>query len=215
MGACSRRLKTIEAYTSELQKQETGALNNNCPSRQTPYSELAGEWHFLYMEDNSVFGYMKLVPETVSVTSENSHGKGSTSVKRAKFTIPSGVLREANEALDDDSTQLDRCDDYALCPCCQLSFKTSMFWKHALLEIAERGNRVPAWQSLDRSETPRWIVEESAGWRNPIYRPRGLESTCEIGQSIAELHLKHFLSDYDFSQALDSTFEFLALHLRT
>lgn len=222
MRACSERLQSIESYISELQKQNKSAMNtNNCSYGQTPYSELGGEWHFLYMEDNSVFGYMKLVPETVSVTSKDAHGKGSTSVKRAEFTIPLGVMTEVNESLDDDgdddgdySNRLDKGFNYAQCPCCQISFKSSRFWKHALFEIAERGNRVPAWQSLDRSETPRWIVEGSAGWNNPIYRPRCLENTCEIGQSLAELNLKHFLSDYEFSRALDSTFECLALHLR-
>lgn len=215
MGTCSRRLKTIESYISELQTQDTGA-QNNCPSSQRPSSDLTGEWHFLYMEDNSPFGYMKLVPETVSVTSENGHREGSTLVKRAEFTIPGAVMREANEALvHDDYTQADRSAEYALCPCCQITFKHSEFWKHALFEIAERGNRVPAWQSLDRSETPKWIVDRGAGWSNPIYRPRGLQSTCQIGQSFAELSLTHFLSDYDFSRALDSTFDFLALQLRT
>jgi hypothetical protein len=35
MGTCSRRLKTIESYISELQTQDTGA-QNNCPSSQRP-----------------------------------------------------------------------------------------------------------------------------------------------------------------------------------
>lgn len=215
MCACNRRLKTVQAYISELQKEEeTGALNN-CQSQLTPYSDLAGEWHFLYLVDNRVFGYMQLVPESVSVVRESGHEEGSTAVKRAEFAIPVGVLREANETLDHDESRPDSRCDRLLCPCCQMSFTNSVFWKHALFEIAERGNRVPALQSLDRTETPRWIVEESAGWRNPIYRPRGLESTCEIGQALAELNLKHFLSDYDFSRALDNTFEFLALQLRT
>lgn len=184
METCSRRLKTIEVYISELQEQETiGGLTSSL-SQHTPSSELAGEWHFLYMEDNSVFGYMKLVPETVSVTSENCHSD-STSVKSAEFTIPPGVLREANET--GDYTQLaDQCQDYTLCPCCERSVKASEFWKHALFEIAERGNRVPAWQSLDRSETPRWIVRESSGWCKPIYRPRCLERTCEIGHRVSQ-----------------------------
>lgn len=222
--ACSRRLKGIEAYISELQKQEAVAVNNNnnCSLQRTLLrsSQLAGEWHFLYKEDNSVFGYMRLVPETVSITGERRGG--SPSVKRAEFTVPSTVLREAEKALDDaddahhDSARLNRHShvEYVPCPCCERSFKASEFWKHALLEIAERGNRVPAWQSLDRSETPRWIVEESSGWSTPIYRPRGLEITGEIGQCLAELNLKHFLSDHEFSRALDSSLEFLALQLR-
>lgn len=220
--ACSRRLKGIEAYISELQKQEAAAVNSNCPLQRTLLrsSQLVGEWHFLYKEDNSIFGYMKLVPETVSITGERQGG--SPSVKRAEFTVPSAVLREADESFDDaddahrDSARLNRRTrtEYVPCPCCEMSFKVSEFWKHALLEIAERGNRVPAWQSLDRSETPRWIVEESSGWSTPIYRPRGLEITGEIGQCLAELNLKHFLSDHEFSQALDSSLEFLALQLR-
>ena len=209
MGACSKRLKTIEAFVSELQERETGDLRDDRPSRQTRSSELLGEWHFLYMEDNRVFGYMKMVPETVSVV-PGEHGAGS--FKRAEFTIPSGSL----DAPDGDSAPDHGNDsDYAPCPCCQLSVKVPAFWKHALFEIADRGNRVPARRTLDRSETPVWIVEDGSGWSTPIYRPRGLDSTCEIGQSLAELNLKHFLSDYDFSRVLDRTFEFLALQLRT
>lgn len=221
IGEWGARLATTQDYISELQKQETGALNGNRPSHQTQSSELLGDWHFLYTEDNNVFGYMKLVPETVSVTSENCHGGGaSNSFKRAEFTIPSAVLDAPLDAplgarLDGDSAQPDRRCGHALCPCCRLSFESSEFWKHALFEIAEKGNRVPARQSLARSETTRWIVEERSGWTNPIYRPRDLESTCEIGQSLAELNLRHFLSDYDFSRALDSTFEFLAFQLST
>ena len=212
MQVCGTRLQSIEAYISELHRQEEGTVLNksqNCPLQQTPCCDLVGDWHFLYMEDNRVFGYMKLVPETISVSGESDNGQGH--VKRAEFTVPLGVLREVNETSCGDSTQT---GDYTLCPCCQISFKVSEFWKHALFEIAERGNRVPAWQSLDGSAAPRWIVEQSAGWSNPIYRPRGLENACEIGQSLAELNLKHFLSDYEFSLALDSTFGFLALQLR-
>lgn len=213
--ACSTRLKTLEAYVLELRKQqETGAVNDN-RTRMRP-SQLAGDWHFLYKEDSNVFGYMKLLPETVSIATER--GEGSPSVKRAQFTVPLAVLREANEALDEDDQAY--CDsahprsvtEYVPCPCCEMSFKASEFWKHALLEIAERGNRVPARQSSDRSE--RWTVEESSGWSVPIYRPRGLEITGEIGQCLAELNLRHFLSDRDFSRALDSSFGFLALQLR-
>ncbi|KAJ7983459.1 hypothetical protein DPEC_G00378180, partial [Dallia pectoralis] len=58
MGACSRRLKTIEVYISELQKREAGASTDDCSTLHTPSSELAGEWHFLYKADTSVFGYM-------------------------------------------------------------------------------------------------------------------------------------------------------------
>lgn len=217
--ACSTRLKTLEAYVLELQKQqETGAVNDTRTRIES--SQLAGDWHFLYKEDNNVFGYMKLLPETVSITTEM--GEGSPLVKRAQFTVPSVVLREANKALDEDDQAYcysahPKCRaliKYVSCPCCKMSFKASEFWKHALLEIAERGNRVPARQSLDRSETPRWTVEESSGWSVPIYRPRGLEITGEIGQCLTELNLRHFLSEGDFSRALDSSFEFLTLQLR-
>ncbi|KAJ7984138.1 hypothetical protein DPEC_G00364220 [Dallia pectoralis] len=163
MGACSRRLKTIEVYISELQKREAGASTDDCSTLHTPSSELAGEWHFLYKADTSVFGYMQLVPETVAVTSCGRHGEGTNPVKRAEFTLPSGVLSEAD--VDDSDvgyTQLDGWCDRSLCPCCQVSFKASEFWKHALFEISDRGNRVPAWQSLDRFEVPRWIVDERA-----------------------------------------------------
>lgn len=212
IGACNTRLQSIDAYISELQEKGGGGVpETEGSTRDTRSSELAGEWHFLYTEDSSVFGYMKLMPETVSVANRNEPGQPSTSLKRAEFTIPSGVLGEANEVSNEDSAR----GKDALCPCCQVHFDTSEFWKHALFEIADRGNRVPAWQSLDRAETPRWIVEHGSGWGTPIYRPRALGSTCEIGQSLTELDLKHFLSEHEFSHALDSTFEFLALQLRT
>ena len=208
---CGTRLQSIEAYIMDLYKQDDSALHKtqNRTSHRSPCSDLVGDWHFLHMEDNRVFGYMKLVPETVTVSGENGNGQGS--VKRAEFTVPLGVLREATETSCGECTQT---GDYALCPCCQISFKVSEFWKHALFEIAERGNRVPAWQSLDSAAAPRWTVDRSAGWNNPIYRPRGLENACEIGQSLAALNLKRFLSDWDFSRALDDAFGFLALQLR-
>ncbi|KAE8287292.1 hypothetical protein D5F01_LYC13330 [Larimichthys crocea] len=194
--ACSRRLKGIEAYISELQKQEAAAVNNNnnnnCSLQRTLLrsSQLAGEWHFLYKEDNSVFDYMRLVPETVSITGERRGG--SPSVKRAYFTVPSTVLREAEEALDDahhNSARLNRHSrvEYVPCPCCERSFKASEFWKHALLEIAERGNRVPAWQSLDQLRLEHAYLQTQKSGNHGITGPRVLLCAIQAYRKTQEM----------------------------
>lgn len=102
IGACSKLLRMIEAYVSELHKQEMkGSSDNSLTSSQDLQPlEITGECHFLYTGDSRVFGYMKLVPETLSVSNRNGCEKeGSPSVKTAEFTILSGVLRKAEEAL--------------------------------------------------------------------------------------------------------------------
>lgn len=207
MAACCKRLESVEAYVSDLQKKNMGTVNE-VPGAQK-YSELEGEWHFLYMGNDNIFGYMKIIPDTVCITRE-----GSVPVKRAEFTLPFGVLGESNQVSVVAEEHTKHTNSHVSCPFCRRSFADSEFWKHALFEIADRGKRVPAWQSLDRTERPRWIVEESAGWTSPIYRPCFLRGTCDIGQSLAELNLQKFLSDHEFSQALDDTFECLALQLR-
>ena len=210
--ACEKRLTRVQVCISDLQKQDTHA-HHSPASQNVSCPDLVGEWHFLYREDNSIFGYMKLVPDTVSETTENDSAGGVTSIRRAEFTIPLCVLREAREASDDNRAHKAQAGMYVLCPCCKMSFEAPQFWKHALIEIAENGNRVRAAQYLDPSQSPRWIVEQGWGWSNPIYRPRWLDNTCDIGQSLADLQLKPFLSDIEFSEALDRVFRRLGLQL--
>lgn len=80
-----------------------------------------------------------------------------------------------------------------LCPCCQVSFDITVFWKHALFEIASRGNSVTPWQVVDRDNKPSWVVYHASGWRDPIYRPRDARGMCEIGQILGKLNLPHFI----------------------
>lgn len=208
IAKCSRRLCNIEECIRKLENQETNYLNTTSGSYSELLStELTGEWHFLYLPCGNVFGYMKLVPQTVSVTS----AEGSAPVKKAEFTIPIGVLQETEGIFGDCDNRLGQ--ECVSCPCCQMSVRRLEFWKHALFEIASRGNRVPAWQLLDRSERPKWVVDVRAGWSDPIYRPRDLSGISEIGQSLEELNLRHFLSDHEFSRALDVTFDFVVKEL--
>ncbi|KAJ7983398.1 hypothetical protein DPEC_G00379060, partial [Dallia pectoralis] len=68
-------------------------------------------------------------------------GEGTNPVKRADSRSLRGYSSEAD--VDDSDvgyTQLDGWCDRSLCPCCQVSFKASEFWKHALFEISDRIN---------------------------------------------------------------------------
>lgn len=205
---CAKRLASIEDYIRELQNQ--GARDvTDAPSTSTALrvEVLAGDWQFLHLSTGQVFGYLKAIPETVTVTEAPDPDTGSH--KSSEFTIPAEVLAETEAVVVEPSAGT--AGGHALlCPCCQVLFDGTEFWKHALWEIASKGNRVKAWQVVDRENRTRWIVDSSLGWRNPIYRPRDVRGMCEIGQSLAALNLSHFLTDREFSTDLDNTFQYLA-----
>lgn len=203
---CAKRLASIEDYIRELQAQGAKESTDTASGAST-VEALAGDWHFLHLSTGQVFGYLKTIPETVTVTETPDPDTGSH--KSAEFTIPAEVLAET-EAVHLGEPHADNVGERSLlCPCCQVHFGVTEFWKHAVWEIASKGNRVKAWQMIDRENRTRWIVDSSSGWRNPIYRPRDIRGMCEIGQSFASLNLTHFLSDREFSAELDSTFQFL------
>ncbi|KAK2821893.1 hypothetical protein Q5P01_021958 [Channa striata] len=214
--SCVARLKKVEAYVEELRVRELGTGGAGGREGARSCEALAGEWHFLHMPRGDVFGYMKLVPETLSVVEESD----GLCCRRAEFTLPPEVMIEARRTLFGEDRS-DGIKETASYPCCGEWFGVAEFWRHALFEIAERGNRVPARRPAARpgepspsSPSPVWTVEERAGWPAPIYRPRRLRRTCEIGGSLLELNLNHFVSDSDFSRALDRAFNLLALTLR-
>lgn len=202
---CVKRLTAIEDYIHELQRQEGRDAQDQLGSASR-CDALTGDWHFLYLSTGNVFGYLKMIPE--SVTAHEAPDPDTGSRRAAAFTIPLDVLDEAG-AVDEEP----HAGCALLCPCCQVSFDITVFWKHALFEIASRGNSVTAWQVVDRDNKPRWVVDHASGWRDPIYRPRDARGMCEIGQSLGELNLPHFLSDEDFSSALDATFQYLVKEL--
>lgn len=202
---CAKRLASIEDYIRELQAQ--GAKESTVTtSGESTVEALAGDWHFLHLSTGQVFGYLKTIPETVTVIETPDPDTGSR--KYAEFTIPAEVLIETEAGHLDDHYADNIGDRSVLCPCCQVHFGVAEFWKHAVWEIASKGNNVKAWQ-IDRENRTRWVVDISSGWRNPIYRPRDIRGMCEIGQSFASLNLTHFLSDQEFSAELDSTFQYL------
>lgn len=209
--SCAKRLASIEDYIHELQNQ--GAQDStDVPSRRTTsrVEALMGDWYFLHLTTGQVFGYLKMIPETVAAT--EAPDPVTSSRKSAEFTIPAEVLAET-EAVELEPHADTAGERALLCPCCQVSFDITEFWKHAVWEIACKGNRIKAWQVIDRENKNRWIVDRSSGWRNPIYRPRDVRGMCEIGQSLGELNLPHFLSDREFSSELDGTFQYLAKEL--
>lgn len=206
---CAKRLASIEDYIRELQNQggrET-ASGGSSSSSSVRVEVLSGDWQFLYLSTGEVFGYMKAIPETVTAIEAPDPGTGSH--KSAEFTIPAEVLPEIKAVEEDPSLG----GESLLCPCCQLHFDSAVYWKHAVLEIADKGNRVKAWQVVDHNNRPRWIVDRSSGWRNPIYRPREVRGMSAIEQSFESLNLPNFLSDRDFSAELDLTFQYLAREL--
>ncbi|KAK7878285.1 hypothetical protein WMY93_031104 [Mugilogobius chulae] len=209
MNSCSARLSGIEACISELQgflgapSQGERGRRDNCAITAL----LQGEWHFLFTEDSRVFGYMMLIPGSETTVSEFAQ---NGPVKTAKFTLPSGLFATARDvraarAVHGETTR---------CPCCKNFIEASVYWKHALFEIINRGNSVPARQSLDRSVSCRWVVDSQAGWTYPIYKPRDLENAHGIGESLAELKVKPIFSEYAFSQSLDIALKRLTLRLR-
>lgn len=208
IAKCTSRLHAIEDYIGELEHQNKTSAPSGRDSCLNVSTDLTGDWYFLYLASGAVFGYMKIIPETISVTNTDPT-RGSIPAKRAEFTIPMSVLNEIEDV--DNVVRPDQ--DHLSCPCCRLSFCAAEFWKHALFEIASRGNKVPAWQVLDRTERPVWIVDEKAGWSNPIYRPRDSCGLREIKQSLEDLNLKHFVSDQEFSRVLDITFDFIVKEL--
>lgn len=208
IAKCTSRLNEIEDYIGELERQRKTSAPADNDSCLNVSAGMAGDWHFLHLSNGNVFGYMKIIPESISVTNSDTT-PSSAAIKRADFTIPTEVLKEI-EAVD-DVVRGDQ--EHLRCPCCQLSFCDAEFWKHALFEIASRGNKVPACQFLDRAERSIWFVDEKAGWSNPIYRPRDLCWLSEIKQSLEDLNLRHFISDQDFSRSLDITFDFVVKEL--
>lgn len=203
---CARRLAYIEDYIRELESQgDGGATDSTCTLSAPRVEALAGDWHFLYLCTGQVFGYLKAIPETATATETPDPQTGSH--RSSEFTIPAEVLAEV-EAVGRESGVPG--EDAAICPCCKVSFNGTEFWKHALWEIAAKGNRVKAWQVVHPENGTRWIVDTALGWRNPIYRPRDVRGMCEIGQSLEAVNLPHFLTDRDFSAELDNTFRYLA-----
>lgn len=209
---CVKRLSAIEDYIRELQSGEGVGLEKVPPSPISTCTDLTGDWHYLYLSTGCVFGYMKLIPETVTVTDSPDPITGAR--KRAEFTLPIGILREAEALIGGVRAGSYGTGHALLCPCCQVSFGVTEFWKHAVFEIASRGNVVPAWQVLDRYNRPKWVVDHASGWRDPIYRPRDSRGMREIGQSLSRLSLHHFLSDQDFSSALDIICDYFSIWLK-
>lgn len=207
---CVKRLNAIEDYIHELQRLEGRDAQDQLTSASR-CDALTGDWHFLYLSTGNVFGYLKMMPESVTAHEDPDPDTGSR--RAAAFTVPLDVLDEAGAVDGEPHVRADG-GCASLCPCCQVSFDSTVFWKHALFEIASRGNSVTAWQVVDRDDNkPRWVVDRASGWRDPIYRPRDARGMCEIGQSLGELNLPHFLSDRDFSSALDATFQYLEKEL--
>lgn len=208
MNSCDHRLKAVQDYVSELQKVEKKGSEGSV--EEQVYSQFIGEWHFLYTNDNRVFGYMKMVPGTVSIL-DNDNGSGAQG-RRAEFTLPKCVLQEADLCSDDYNR--DTGFESVSCSHCNLTFEPSRYWKHALYEIAERGNTVLARESVNRGRASLWIVESCTSWTESIYRPRKLQRTCEIGQCLRDIQLTHLLREQDFSGVLDNALSLLSTQLR-
>nr|BBA49196.1 hypothetical protein [Oryzias latipes] len=213
-AACTERLDRVEARVKELKALEFGGVRNEQPDGARAGEALGGEWHFVYTRRGDVFGYMRLIPETLSRLPSDADDTSLCGGQRAEFTLPTQVAAEARRVPTGRSGSA---RGRAECPRCGESLDLSEFWRHAVYEIAERGARVPARRPPVRSDgpRPRWTLQEGEGWDEPIYRPRDLTSTCEIGECLSQLNLKHFLSDDEFSGALDRAFELLALRLRS
>ncbi|KAL3977621.1 chromosome alignment-maintaining phosphoprotein 1 [Sarotherodon galilaeus] len=89
---CVKRLTAIEDYIHELQRHE-GRDAQDPLAFASRCDALTGDWHFLYLSTGNVFGYMKMIPETV--TSHEDPDPETGSRRAAAFTVPLDVLDEA------------------------------------------------------------------------------------------------------------------------
>lgn len=127
---CAKRLASIEDYIRELQNQGDQDLTEH-PSTSSALrvEALAGDWHFLHLSTGQVFGYLKVIPETVTATGTPDPVTGSH--KSAEFTIPAEVLTET-DAVDRDPSAYTVGERALSCPCCQVSFDVTEFWKRGV-----------------------------------------------------------------------------------
>ncbi|KAL3966240.1 hypothetical protein ACER0C_030700 [Sarotherodon galilaeus] len=95
---CVKRLTAIEDYIHELQRQEGRDAQDQLGSGSR-CDALTGDWHFLYLSTGNVFGYLKMIPE--SVTAHEAPDPDTGSRRAAAFTIPLDVLDEAG-AVDEE-----------------------------------------------------------------------------------------------------------------
>lgn len=204
------KMREIRDYVRELENDTTKVASvAQTDSFAALRSDLlTGEWHFLYLEAGSLFGFMKLVPESSRVR-ESGNG---VCVHEAEFTLPSAVLDEAF-AVGDNASSSDR---PVTCPRCDSEYSSREYWKHGLQEIIVNGNTVPGYRivSSDNAVGDVWYVDPASGLREPIYRPRDCYQLCDIGQGFTDLGFGHFLSDKHFTRTLDATFSRLAGQLR-
>lgn len=133
---CKCKLADVSSYLTELYEEES-----HSPQMQhkDTISPIAGSWSFLYTVDSKLFGFMKLMQETVKVASRDG-----MSVMYAEFTLPRELLREIETVHASDAAKSMSSRSYVSCHLCQLNFRIDEYWKHALMEIIERGNTVSA-----------------------------------------------------------------------
>lgn len=201
----------IREYIRELEaetEKTTAVANPRLDSTNAPRSDLLGEWHFLYLPDGAVFGYMMIVPGSVRV-SEQPAGR---CVREAEFTLPSAVLDEML-CVGSDEEKCGRADRRVTCPCCKLDHDRRDFWRHGLHEIITNGNTVAGYCVLSDARDV-WRIAPHAGWSEPIYRPRDRCRVNALGRGLSDLGIDHFLSDKHFTRTLDAAFAKLAERLR-
>lgn len=209
--------REIREYIRELEAATTkpSAVLPNDPLTTIRAELLSEEWHFLYLESGSIFGYMQLVPGSSRIREIG----GGVCIREAEFTLPNTVLDEALRVEHDEtvvpSPGTNR-DGRVTCPCCNTDYTKHTFWKHGLYEIISNGNKVPGYRFMsDVNNREVWCVDRTSGWMEPIYRPRQCYITMsEIGQGFTDLAISHVLSDKHFSHTLDVTFSKLAGYLK-
>lgn len=197
---CKRRLTDVRSYLTELYEEESQSPQTQ---QRDTLSSIAGSWSFLYTTDSNIFGFMKMLQETVRIGSRDG-----ISVMNAEFTLPRELLKEI-ETVRSAGSGSSR--SYLSCHLCQLNVRADEYWKHALVEIIENGNTVPAWKPLEGHA--RWTVVDNSGWCDPIYRFVPLENVNLVENELNRLSVVRFFSDTHFTKALDDTFRLLTVNL--
>ena len=197
---CKLKLRDVSSYLTELQEEESHSPQTQ---QRDTVSPIAGSWSFLHTADSKLFGFMKMMQETVRVGSREG-----TSVTNAEFTLPRELLKEI-EAVHSPVSGISR--SYISCHLCQLNVRADEYWKHALMEIIEKGHTVPAWKPLESHA--RWTVVENSGWCDPIYRFVPLENVGLVETELNRLNVARLFSETDFTRTLDDTLHLLTVNL--
>ena len=194
-----KMLREVEDCVEVLERMNFARGCNS--AKESPASELDGEWWFLYMETGRIFGFMRL---------EATESDGLV----GSFGLPRIVLAEANSSLKKGGSNQRPTRGFrreAKCPACSEFFPLHDFWLHAVEEVCCRNIRVPAHRIHELDRPHRWVVPGDSGWTVPIYAVQHLDRTQELTESLRLLNVDNKLETHQlFCDNLDQVCQWLS-----